>query len=88
MWNTIKSSLKTAGWITVGVTAIAGEKVHHAGKHVINHVRAGVPQDLVRSKCSALKSRIDTHYAVSDCPHDEPLHYHHDGCPACTQPPI
>ena len=18
-----------------------------------------------------------------DCPHDEPLHYHHDGCPAC-----
>jgi hypothetical protein len=20
---------------------------------------------------------------VRDCPHDEPLHYHHDGCPAC-----
>ena len=20
------------------------------------------------------------------CPHNEPLHYHHDGCPACTQP--
>ncbi len=19
-----------------------------------------------------------------DCPHGEPLHYHHDGCPACT----
>ena len=18
-----------------------------------------------------------------DCPHGEPLHYHHDGCPAC-----
>ncbi|MEK6883772.1 MAG: hypothetical protein AABY22_29355 [Nanoarchaeota archaeon] len=18
-----------------------------------------------------------------DCPHHEPLHYHHDGCPAC-----
>ena len=18
-----------------------------------------------------------------DCPHNEPLHYHHDGCPAC-----
>jgi len=18
-----------------------------------------------------------------DCPHKEPLHYHHDGCPAC-----
>lgn len=21
--------------------------------------------------------------AVRDCPHREPLHYHHDGCPAC-----
>jgi hypothetical protein len=20
---------------------------------------------------------------VRDCPHNEPLHYHHDGCPAC-----
>lgn len=20
---------------------------------------------------------------VRDCPDDEPLHYHHDGCPAC-----
>jgi len=20
-----------------------------------------------------------------DCPHGEPLHYHHDGCPACTR---
>ncbi len=19
-----------------------------------------------------------------DCPHGEPLHYHHDGCPACV----
>lgn len=21
--------------------------------------------------------------AIRDCPHHEPLHYHHDGCPAC-----
>lgn len=21
---------------------------------------------------------------VRDCPHFEPLHYHHDGCPACS----
>ena len=20
-----------------------------------------------------------------DCPHHEPLHYHHDGCPACIE---
>jgi len=22
---------------------------------------------------------------VRDCPHGEPLHYHHDGCPDCWQ---
>lgn len=21
--------------------------------------------------------------SIRDCPSDEPLHYHHDGCPAC-----
>lgn len=21
--------------------------------------------------------------SVRDCPYNEPLHYHHDGCPAC-----
>lgn len=21
---------------------------------------------------------------LRDCPHREPLHYHHDGCPACA----
>ena len=24
-----------------------------------------------------------TYCGFNDCPHDEPLHYHHDGCPAC-----
>lgn len=22
--------------------------------------------------------------AMRDCPHHEPLHHHHDGCPACS----
>jgi hypothetical protein len=21
---------------------------------------------------------------IRDCPHKEPLHYHHDGCPVCS----
>lgn len=25
----------------------------------------------------------DLQRAADDCPHNEPLHYHHDGCPAC-----
>lgn len=24
--------------------------------------------------------------AVRDCPDADPLHYHHDGCPSCTDP--
>lgn len=24
--------------------------------------------------------------AVLDCPHGDPLHYHHDGCPSCYAP--
>lgn len=23
--------------------------------------------------------------ALRDCPHRDPLHYHHDGCPSCYQ---
>lgn len=23
---------------------------------------------------------------VLDCPHGDPLHYHHDGCPSCYDP--
>lgn len=27
--------------------------------------------------------------AAADCPHGEPLHYHHYGCPACSfDPPL
>jgi hypothetical protein len=22
--------------------------------------------------------------AMIDCPYNEPLHFHHDGCPSCT----
>jgi len=25
------------------------------------------------------------HCGYRDCPWNEPLHYHHDGCPACTE---
>jgi hypothetical protein len=35
--------------------------------------------------------RCDDEYcaacAMTECPHHEPLHRHHDGCPACYQPP-
>lgn len=24
-----------------------------------------------------------TEYAITQCPHNEPFHFHHDGCPSC-----
>ena len=36
--------------------------------------------------------RCDREYcagcAIAECPHGEPLHRHHDGCPACERPPV
>ena len=37
------------------------------------HTCGGGPDD--DGECMACGMR--------DCPHSEPLHYHHDGCPAC-----
>jgi hypothetical protein len=31
-----------------------------------------------------LKEGSDMWKGVMDCPHNEPLHYHHDGCPCCS----
>ena len=32
---------------------------------------------------SYLPFRISKYIAMYDCPHSEPLHFHHDGCPSC-----
>jgi len=45
-------------------------------------------EELKDMKCDC-KNQIDaqnnecTPCGMRDCPHDEPQHYHHDGCPAC-----
>lgn len=42
-----------------------------------------------RFQCASTLNTYKCHstecmYCASlDCPHAEPLHYHHDGCPAC-----
>ena len=32
---------------------------------------------------SYLPFRMGKYIAMYDCPHSEPLHFHHDGCPSC-----
>ena len=46
--------LKTAGWIAVGITAIAVEKSYKGIKHVHNEVKSGRPQKLVRYHCNKI----------------------------------
>jgi len=50
--------IKTTGWITVGITAIAVEQTVKAGKHIHNEVKSGRPQDLVRKHCKSIKDKM------------------------------
>ena len=52
--------IKTTGWITVGITAIAVEQTVKAGKHIHNEVKSGRPQDLVREHCKSIKDKMST----------------------------
>jgi hypothetical protein len=52
--------IKTTGWITVGITAIAIEQTVKAGKHIHNEVKSGKPQDLVREHCKSIKDKMST----------------------------
>lgn len=48
----------------------------------------GNPLAEARLACGHDHCTIDECLACGerDCPHAEPLHYHHDGCPACDIP--
>ena len=73
MFKSLKSFLINLGWFTVGVTAIAVEESYKAGKIVADAVKDGDPQEYARYQITRLKCR-------------EPLHNHHDDCPACDMP--
>lgn len=53
---------------------------HSDGATFIEAIRADIPghprlQDCIDDECMIC--------GVRDCPVSDPLHYHHDGCPAC-----
>ena len=56
----ITNLIKTTGWITVGITAIAVEQTVKAGKHIHNEVKSGRPQNLVRKHCKSIKDKMST----------------------------
>src|SRR5215469_8247999 len=46
----------------------------------IEDLRARVKGHPLTGECPDLECLV---CGVRDCPHGEPLHYHHDGCPTC-----
>ena len=85
MLEKLKESAKIAGWLTLGVTAIAVEKTVDGVKAIKEEVDNDVPQELVRYHCRIIRNSIKNITKFkSKC--SEPLHDHHDGCPVCDMP--
>jgi hypothetical protein len=47
---------------------------------VIDDLKTQVPTHPPTDQCPDPECMV---CGIRDCPHGEPLHYHHDGCPAC-----
>ncbi len=48
----------------------------------MDHIVAQLPQHPPTDQCDDMECSV---CGVRDCPYGDPLHYHHDGCPACYQ---
>lgn len=49
---------------------------------IIEQLRMQIPTHLPTSECPDPECMV---CGMRDCPHEEPLHYHHDGCSACYE---
>ena len=59
MLEKLKESAKIAGWLTLGVTAIAVEKTVDGVKAIKEEIDNDVPQELVRYHCRIVRNSID-----------------------------
>ena len=83
MLDKIKSTVSNTAWLALGATAIAVEKGCDIAKDLASEVKDGTPQEYARWRYRSAKSQYSNLRAKYHCPHNEPLHFHHDGCPAC-----
>lgn len=64
MFNKVKETAKIAGWLTLGVTAIAVQKTYNTAKEIKTELDNNVPQDLVkyhyRNLCTTINNRRQT----------------------------
>ena len=58
MLEKLKESAKIAGWLTLGVTAIAVEKTVDGVKAIKEEIDNDVPQELVRYHCRIVRNSI------------------------------
>lgn len=56
--------------------------------HALRRALSALPADPSAPACTGNADTCPVDECIAcgerDCPHHEPLHYHHDGCPACT----
>lgn len=50
---------------------------------LLTAVKAGAPADEIEALFQACPEGECAICGMILCPHEEPLHFHHDGCPAC-----
>ena len=58
MLEKLTESVKIAGWLTLGVTAIAVETTYKGVKKLKEELDNDVPQELVRYHCQNLRNSI------------------------------
>jgi len=83
MLSKVKGMLTDTAWFAVGVTAIAVEKSCEVVKDIASEVKDGAPQEYAKWVYRDTKYKCRKIHAKYHCPDNEPLHFHHDGCPAC-----
>ena len=59
MLEKLTESVKIAGWLTLGVTAIAVEKTVDSAKAIKEEIDNDVPQELVRYHCQNIRNSIN-----------------------------
>ena len=59
---------------------LAVENARKAGAESVRSILQAVHKI---DNCDATECMI---CSIAQCPHSEPLHFHHDGCPACEGP--
>ena len=84
-YKQIDAATGTIHEICAGVGIPVGT-VDHRVQELADRFNEVLAMHRVEAGHSAPESRGECDICgIADCPHGEPLHHHHDGCPSCSQ---